>query len=82
MNSQWISSEHIPQLHHDELKFHHPTSSIVLFHTEDKTVHLGYVVQTEWCKPYADEAHLYRWYDENDCQIENVDYWMPIPKTP
>ena len=56
-------------------------SSNVLFVTEDKTIHIGYVMEDFH---FNDNGCLKidRWFMQGGYRIENVTHWMPLPEPP
>ena len=81
---RWISVE-------DELpEFHMNDSGCVctrniVFRTEYKTVHLGYVIRTAHKIETVDgfeQILMDRWYDQTGDMIEGVTHWMPLPTSP
>lgn len=81
---RWISVE-------DELpEFHMNDSGCVctgniVFRTEYKTVHLGYVIRTAHNIETVDgfeQILMDRWYDQTRDMIEGVTHWMPLPAPP
>lgn len=56
----------------------------VIFATEDKTIHLGYCVETTLTVAPAVGPEkvtvIHRWFDQRGEYIENVDRWAPLPE--
>ena len=80
----WISVE-------DELpEFHMNDSGCVctrnvVFRTEHKTVHLGYVIRTAHNIETVggfEQILMDRWHDQTGDMIEGVTHWMPLPEPP
>lgn len=77
---KWISvSERLPELRMWESGS--LASSNVLFVTEDKTIHIGYVMEDFHI---GDNGCLKidRWFMLGGYRIENVTHWMPLPEMP
>lgn len=77
---KWISvTERLPELRMWESGS--LASSNVLFVTEDKTIHIGYVMEDFHI---GDNGCLkiYRWFMLGGYRIENVTNWMPLPEMP
>lgn len=76
---KWISvTERLPELRMWESGS--LASSNVLFVTEDKTIHIGYVMEDFH---FNDNGCLKidRWFMLGGYRIENVTHWMPLPST-
>ena len=77
---KWISvTERLPELRMWESGS--LASSNVLFVTEDKTIHIGYVMEDF---NIGDNGCLKidRWFMLGGYRIENVTHWMPLPEPP
>lgn len=77
---KWIPvSERLPELR--MWKSGALASSNVLFRTEDKTIHIGYVMEGF----HSDDNGCFeidRWFMLGGHRIENVTHWMPLPEPP
>ena len=78
----WVSAEErIPDIHIDG-RFAIPASSTVAFRTENKTIHLGYVMQESFggstCGDGFESSEIYHWYDQRGERIEDVTEWKDL----
>ena len=55
-------------------------SSNVLFRAEDKTIHIGYVIE-DFHIDDNDCLKIDKWFMLGGYRIENVTHWMPLPST-
>lgn len=81
---QWISvEERLPEFHMND--YGCVCTGNIVFRTEYKTLHLGYVIRTAHNIETVDgfeQILMDRWYDQTGEMIEDVTHWMPLPESP
>ena len=81
---KWISVEkRLPEFHMNDSGC--VCTRNIVFRTEYKTVHLGYVIRTAHNIETVDgfeQILMDRWYDQTGDMIEGVTHWMPLPEPP
>ena len=78
---KWIPIEFEKPKFHINKDGYYCTEGKILFQTEYKTVHLGYVVGHITITD-TDVLYINEWFDDHGDRIEDVTHWMPLPEPP